>query len=55
MNDIAKEGIEISAEEIAMNMASSNPVQRVVGTGIQSSWGAKSPVARGVNSLRPKA
>jgi hypothetical protein len=55
MGDIAKEGIEISAEEIAMNMASSNPVQRVVGTGIQSSWGAKSPVARGVNSLRPKA
>lgn len=55
MGDIAKEGIEISAEEIAMNMASSSPVQKAVGTGIQSSWGAKSPVARGVNSLRPKA
>jgi hypothetical protein len=55
MNDIAKEGIEISAEEIAMNMASSNPVQKAVGTGLQSSWGAKSPVARGVNTLRPKA
>jgi hypothetical protein len=55
MSDIAKEGIEISAEEIAMNMASSNPVQKAVGTGLQSSWGAKSPVARGVNTLRPKA
>jgi hypothetical protein len=55
MNDIAKEGIEISAEEIAMNMVSSNPVQKAVGTGLQSSWGAKSPVARGVNTLRPKA
>jgi len=55
MSDIAKEGIEIGAEEITMNMASSNPVQKAVGTGLQSSWGAKSPVARGVNTLRPKA
>jgi hypothetical protein len=54
MSDIAKEGIEIGAEEIAMNMASTNPVQKAVGVGLQSSWGAKSPVARGVNTFRPK-
>jgi hypothetical protein len=55
LKDIANQGIEVSAGEIAMNMASSNPVQKAVGTGLQSSWGAKSPVARGVNTLRPKA
>lgn len=52
LKDVAKEGIEVSAEEIATNMvASSGQAQKAVGTGIQSSWGAKSPVARGVNSL----
>jgi hypothetical protein len=55
MMDIAKEGLEIKAEDIAMNMVASSPVQKAVGTGLQSSWGAKSPVARGVNTLRPKA
>ena len=58
LKNIAKEGIEVGAEEIAMNMASSSPSQKAVGTGItglKSSWGAKSPVARGVNTLIRKA
>ena len=55
LKNIAKEGIEVGAEEIAMNMASSNPAQKAVGTGLKSSWGAKSPVARGVNTLIRKA
>jgi len=38
-----------------MNMVASSPVQKAVGTGLQSSWGAKSPVTRGVNTLRSKA
>jgi hypothetical protein len=54
LKDIANQGIEVSAGEIAMNAASSSPTQKAVGTGIQSSWGAKSPVARGVNSLKPR-
>ena len=35
MIDIAKEGLEAKAEDIAMNMASSSPVQKAVGTGIK--------------------
>lgn len=49
MGNIAKEGIEISAEEIAMNMASTNPVQRAVSKGAQKA--AVSTVAKNVQSV----
>ena len=49
LKDIAKEGIEISAEEIAMNMASSSPAQKAVGTGIKQAVGTGFKQAVGNN------
>ena len=45
----AKEGIEISAEEIAMNMASTNPVQKAISKGSQKA--VASTVANNVQSI----
>ena len=39
LKNIAKDGLEKGAEEIAMNMASSSPSQKAVGTGIKQAVG----------------
>ena len=49
LKNIAKEGIEVGAEEIAMNMASSNPAQKAVGTGIKQAVGTGFKQAVGKN------
>ena len=49
LKNIAKEGIEVGAEEIAMNMASSSPSQKAVGTGIKQAVGTGFKQAVGKN------
>ena len=68
LKNIAKEGIEVGAEEIAMNMASSSPSQKAVGTGIKQAVGknlydvhtgrmasAAAAVSGRYQSLKPKS